>query len=115
MGIYYILRDDVVVEEPDFGKWVAWHAQWYEKLRFVERTSMKFGDVVTIFLGMNMAVAELEKPLLFETRVMGGWLNDQWERHSTLDEARAAHKALVARIKSMERENELPPPDCRMW
>ena len=115
MGRYYILKDDVVKEEPDFGKWVAWHTNWYEKLRCVARTSVKFGDVATVFLGVNMALAESERPLLFETRVMGGWLNDQWERHSTLEEARERHEAWVARIRAMEKENELPPPDCRMW
>jgi len=115
MGRYYILCGDAVVEEPDFGKWVAWHADWYEKLRCVARTSVKFGAVATVFLGMNMAVAESERPLLFETRVMGGWLNDQWERYSTLEEARAGHGAWVARVRAMEQENELPPPDCRPW
>ena len=115
MGRYYILRGELVVEEPDFGNWVAWHASSYEKLRCVARTSVKFGAVVTVFLGMNMALAESERPLLFETRVMGGWLNDQWARCSTLEEARAAHKAWVARIRAMEQENELPPPDCRTW
>jgi hypothetical protein len=115
MGLYYILCDDGVVEEPDFAKWVAWHANCYEKLRCVARTSVKFGAVVTVFLGMNMAGAGSERPLLLETRVMGGWLNDRSERHATLEEARAVHTAWVAQIRALERENDLPPPDCPVW
>ena len=115
MGRYYTLCGDVVTEEPDFAKWVAWHAQWYEKLRCVARTSVKFGVVATVFLGMNMAVAESERVLLFETRVLGGWLDNQWERYPTLAEAQAGHETWVARVRAMEQENELPPPDCRIW
>jgi hypothetical protein len=115
MGRYYVLCADGVAEEPDFGQWVAWHASWYEKLRCVARTSVKFGNVVTVFLGVNMALAESDPPLLFETRVMGGWLDDQSERYSTLEEARAGHQAWVARIRAMEQENELPPPSCPVW
>jgi hypothetical protein len=115
MGRYYILCGDVAVEEPDFGQWVAWHAGSYEKMRCVARTGVKFGAVQTVFLGLNMALAESERPLLFETRVLGGWLTDQWERYSTLEQARAGHATWVARIRAMEQENELPPPDCRIW
>jgi hypothetical protein len=115
MGRYYILCGGAVLEEPDFSKWVAWHASRYEKLRCVARTSVKFGAVVTVFLGMNMALTESARPLLFETRVMGGWLDGQGERYSTLEQARAGHEALVAQIRAMEQENELPPPDCTTW
>jgi hypothetical protein len=115
MGRYYILCGDAVTEEADFGKWVAWHASAYEKMRCVARTSVKFGVVATVFLGVNMASTEVERPVLFETRVQGGWLDDQWERYATLEEARAGHHAWVARIRTMEQEQELPPPNCRMW
>ena len=115
MGRYYILSGDVVAEEPDFAKWVAWHASSYEKIRCIARTSVKFGAVATVFLGVNMALTESERPLLFETRVAGGWLDDRWEHYSTLEEARAGHNAWVARIRAMEQANELPPPDCRVW
>ena len=115
MGRYYVLCADGVVEQPDFGQWVAWHASCYEKLRCVARTSVKFGTVVTVFLGVNMALAESAPPLLFETRVMGGWLDDQSQRYSTLEEARTGHEAWVARIRAMEQENEFPPPGCPVW
>ncbi len=115
MDRYYVLCGDRVRPEPDFRKWVAWHAECYEKQRCVVRTPVKFGTVVTVFLGVNMALAESDPPVLFETRVEGGWLNDQWERHATLDEARAQHEAWVARVRALEQQNELPPRDCRVW
>jgi hypothetical protein len=115
MGRYYILAGDAAIEEPDFGKWAAWHGDCYEKVRCIDRTSVKFGEVVTNFLGVNMAAAESQRPLLFETRVLGGWLADRWERYATLAEARAGHQAWVAKVRAMEQEHELPPPDCRVW
>ncbi len=115
MGRYYTLCGDVVAEEPDFSTWVAWHTRSYEKTRCVARTSVKFGTVATVFLGVNLALTESERPRLFETRVLGGWLDDQYEHYATLEEAHAGHTAWVARIRAMEQTNELPPPGCRIW
>ncbi len=115
MERYYVLCGDRVLPEPDFRKWVAWHAQCYEKVRCVARTSVKYGAVVTVFLGVNMAIAESDPPVLFETRVEHGWLTDQWERHATLAEARQGHDAWVARVRAMEQREESPPPDCPVW
>ncbi len=115
MGRYYILRDGEVVEEPDFAKWLQWHQTLYEKMRCVKRTVVKFGEVITVFLGMNMRASEADSHWLFDTRVMKGWLDGEWERCSTLDEALALHQALVGRVRRMEEENEIPPPDCGAW
>jgi len=115
MGRYYILAGDAAVEEPDFGRWAAWHGDWYERVRCIDRTPVKFGAVVTVFLGVNMAAGESQPPLLFETRVMGGWLANKWERYSTLAEAHSGHQAWVAKVREMEEQHELPPPDCRVW
>ncbi len=115
MGRFYTLCGDRVVEEADFRLWAAWHAQSYEKVRCIESTSLMFGRVVTVFLGVNMAVTDAESPLLFETRVHGGWLAEQWERYSSIDEARAGHHAWVTRVRALEQEKDVPPPDCRAW
>lgn len=115
VGRYYILRGDEIIEEPDYAKWIGWHQASYEKIRCVARTEVEFGTVVTAFLGMNMTLSKTDPPLLFETRVTGGWLDDEWERFSTLAEAKAGHETWVARVREMESENELPPPGCRVW
>ena len=48
--------------------------------------------------------------LVFETRVKGGWLDDQWERFSSLDEARTGHERWVEKVRNSEDEEGLPPP-----
>lgn len=113
MGRYYILKNGQVIEEPDHAKWV----QWYDNSaadRSIATTKLTYGTVSTVFLGMNMTLSH-ETPMLFETRVKDGWLADEWERYSTLEEARAGHEAWVARIREAETENAYPPPGHPMW
>ena len=114
MDRYYVLRDGDVVEEPDFKKWLEWHQASYEKTRCIAHTRVKFGEVRTVFLGMNMRESDNDPPWLFDTRVYAGWLNGEWERSSTLEKASAAHEAWVARVHEMESDNETPPPDA-VW
>jgi hypothetical protein len=115
VGRYYILQGDQAIEEPDHAKWLAWRNTSFEQVCAVAQTDTKYGAVATRFLGINMTLSRNEPPLLFETRVRGGWLDDEWERFSTLAEAKAGHQAWVARVREMEAENELPPPGCRVW
>jgi hypothetical protein len=63
---------------------------------------------------MSMTLSQDVPPELFETRVEGGWLDDQWERYPTLEAAKAGHDAWVTRVRNAE-ENELPPPGCPTW
>ena len=114
MGRYYILREGGVVEEPDHAKWAEWYENSYEKIRCIASTKVEYGTVSTVFLAMNMTLSKTEPPLLFETRVKGGWLDDEWERYSTLDEAKAGHEAWVARVRAAE-ENKPPPPGWPAW
>jgi hypothetical protein len=110
MGRYYILCEGKVVEEPDHSKWSQWYEKSYNKVRCVASTKVQFGTVETTFLAMNMTLAQEGPPLLFETRVKGGWLDDEWKRYPTLDEAKAGHEAFVARIRAAEQEHKGPPP-----
>lgn len=115
MGRYYILKDDQVVEEPDHAKWARWYRTSYEKVRCIAVTELKYGTVVTVFLALNMSLSRSDPPLLFETRVEGGWFAGQWQRYPTLAAARAGHEAWVARVREQEREQQLPPPGCPVW
>ena len=114
MGRYYTLRDGEVAEEADHAKWTEWYESSYEEVRCVASTKVKYGTVVTTFLAMNMTLSQTDPPLLFETRVKGGWLDDQWDRYSTLEEAKAGHQAWVDRVRTAE-ENEPPPPGWPAW
>jgi hypothetical protein len=114
MGRYYILQDGQVIEEPDYDKWARWRQDCYEKVRCIAQTEAQYGTVRTVFLAVNMTLAQDDPPCLFETRVEGGWLNDQWQRYPTLVEAKAGHEAWVARVRESD-ETELPPPGCTTW
>ncbi len=109
MGRYYILREGMVVEEPDYVKWAQWYENTPEQDRRIACTKVKYGTVATVFLAMNMTLSQSNPPLLFETRVQGGWLDGEWERFATLEEAKAGHEVWVARVGAAE-EHELPPP-----
>ena len=110
MARYFILSDDEVVEEPDYQAWARWHATTYEQVREVARTPTAHSVVVTRFLPMTMSLARDASPLVFETRVSGGWLDGQGDRFPAIAEARAGHEAWVAAVRSFEEENQLPPP-----
>jgi hypothetical protein len=113
MGRYYILHGGEVVEEPDYTKWAKWHEDSYRQVCRVATTQGQYGTVSTVFLGINMTLSKDQPPLLFETRVEGGWLDGQAERYSTLEQAKAGHQAWVTRVHQAE-QNKLPPPG-RVW
>ena len=115
MGRYYILHDDEVIEEPEYTKWIQWYGESYEKIRCIASTKVKYGTVSTVFLALNMTLSKTDPPMLFETRVTGGWLDDEWERFSSLEDAKAGHEVWVARVHNEEEENQLPPPGCPVW
>lgn len=55
-------------------------------------------EVSTVFLGLDHNWGD-GPPLLFETMVFGGPLDQEQERWSTWDEAEAGHRATVERAK----------------
>lgn len=94
----FILDGKTLVPEPDLMKW----ADWFEKAnRRVARTDTKNGQISTVFLGVDHSFGD-GPPLLFETLVFGGTLNDEQERYSTWDEAVAGHKKMVERVEAGE-------------
>jgi hypothetical protein len=115
MGRYYVLRDGEVIEEPDYAQWTEWSKSSSEAGRCIASTTLNYGTVATVFLAMQMTLSKADPPLLFETRVKGGWLNDEWQRYSTLEAAKAGHEVWVARVRAVESEQGLPPPGYPMW
>lgn len=55
--------------------------------------------VSTIFLGLDHSWGN-SQPLLFETMVFGGPLDQEQDRYSTWEEAESGHKTMVERVKS---------------
>lgn len=110
MGRHYILRDGKLVEEPDHSAWVEWVETCYPRVSCLARTQTTSATVVTRFLAVNLTLSEEQPPLLFETRVTGGWLDGQREKFATPEEARAGHLAWVDRVRAVEDDDGLPPP-----
>jgi hypothetical protein len=92
----YILDGHKAVVEKDLMKWAA----WFENAnRAVGRTEIsKDVSVSTVFLGLDHQFGE-GPPLIFETMVFGGPLDQQEERYSTWEEAEAGHKHWVEKAK----------------
>ena len=101
MGRYFILRDGDVSEEPDYSRWAEWYESCYEQVRCVAQTELEHGVVTTDFLGMAMGLSRATPPLVFETRVRGGWLDDESERYATLEEAVKGHEMWTQRACQM--------------
>ena len=110
MGRYYILRDGEVIEEPDYTKWSAWFESAYKNVELIAESRLGGSTVSTRFLALSMTLAQDSPPMLFETTVNGGWLDNQRERFSSLDEANTGHENWVRRVKESDDENGLPPP-----
>lgn len=84
----YILRGREAVPEPDLRKWGIW---FETNDRRVARTERDDVAVSTVFLGIDYSHG-YGPPLLFETMVFGGPLDQQQDRCSTYDQAEAMHK-----------------------
>lgn len=73
-------------------------ARWLEKGdRIVAKTEIAHVSVSTVFLGLNHNFGG-GPPLLFETMVFGGPLDQEMERYVTWEQAEAGHAAMVERV-----------------
>lgn len=92
----YILDGKHAVECPDL---IAW-ATWCESAdRRVALSTIGGVRVSTVFLAVDHSFGEVP-PLLFETMVFGGPLDEEQDRCTTWEEAEAMHAAMVARVRA---------------
>ena len=95
MGDKYILEGKQTVECNDLITW----ARWFETgNRRVAEDIISGVRISTIFLGLDHAFRG-GPPMLFETMVFGGALNEEQERCTTWDQAEQMHKNMVERVK----------------
>jgi hypothetical protein len=97
MANYYILNGHDVEAVDDVLVW----GKMYENFEARKVAITEIGDVrvSTVFLGMNHNWGD-GPPLLFETMVFGGKLDQEQERYSTWDEAERGHAATVERVQA---------------
>ena len=69
--------------------------------RRVAQDDINWVSVSTVFLGIDHGFGH-GPPILFETMVFGGVLDQEQERYATWEEAEAGHAAMVVRVKESE-------------
>lgn len=92
---HYILDEAHTPVVTDLTTWAVWMrdaTRWRVKSEEVQGAHLS-----TIFLGLDHRYGA-GPPLLFETMVLGGPLDQEQERCSTWAEAEAQHEAMKQRI-----------------
>jgi len=94
---HYILDDDNRPVEADFLTW----AMWFEANRVVDYTEITSAvHVSTIFMGLDHRHFGKGPPILFETMIFGGPLDQHMWRYASWDDAITGHKAAVGKARS---------------
>ena len=86
--------------------WTEWFTA-NSDARIVQKTFIGQTEVSTVFLGLDCNYTDGGPPILYETLVFGGPLNDEMRRYSTREAAEAGHKVMVRRVRAAQHE-ELP-------
>lgn len=93
-SIHYILEGKVA-HPVELLEW----ANWYKKAdRVVSQAVVGDVRVSTVFLGIDHRFFGEGPPLLFETMVFGGPLDQETVRYSTYDKAEKGHAEMLARV-----------------
>lgn len=92
----FILDGHEPVACDDLMEW----GRWFETAdRIVAKDTVGDVEVSTVFLGLDHSFGE-GNPLLFETMVFNGSLNEEMNRYCTWEEAEAGHAAMVERVSA---------------
>jgi hypothetical protein len=93
--VYYKLAGKNVIETNDMLDWAKWMetGNW-----IVKQETLKDSRISTVFLGLDHSFCG-GVPLLFETMVFGGKLDQEMDRYSTYEQAEKGHQAMVERVK----------------
>lgn len=92
------------VAEPDLMKW----AKWFEAAeRHVGDERIGESGISTVFLAMDHDYGCRGEPLLWETMVFGGALDQEQDRCSgTREQAEAMHARMVEKVKCANAADE---------
>ena len=101
-GYYTMDADDSVRPVYSLQAWATWRKQG---IRHIGYTTIGSVRISTVFLGIDHAVGG-GPPLLFETMIFGGELDEEQIRYATAVEARAGHEQMVRRVTALRRLGE---------
>lgn len=96
---YYILDEKQNPVQVDVIAWAKW---WRKNDRRVAVDTVGNVRISTVFLGSDHSFRDVGRPIIFETMVFGGGLDQECERTSTWNEAEVVHERMVERVKADE-------------
>jgi hypothetical protein len=91
----YYNREGVQIELLEWGRLLE-----QEHYRLVEFTEVGAVHVSTVWLGLDHAMGNTTPPLIFETMIFGGELDEKCQRYATLEEAKAGHDRWVRVVEA---------------
>jgi hypothetical protein len=104
LNLYILDADNHVVKIADndfttWGKFMSGSQRHVAVTEIDDQTS-----VSTVFLGIDLRIYGNGPPLLFETMIFGGPLNENLWRYSSYDDAQTGHAMAVAKARTAEDE-----------
>jgi hypothetical protein len=95
MSDNYILEGHKAIPCTDLLEWAK---QFGSIDRHVADETIEGIRISTVFLGLNHSFG-CGPPLLFETMVFGGILDNEMDRYTTWEQAEEGHKQMVQKVK----------------
>lgn len=92
----YILNGKKPVLEPNIMKWGKWFQDTPN--RTVKKSNVGNVKVSTVFLGVDHGY-DGKEPVLFETMVFGGSMDEEMLRYKTWEDALYGHNQMVESVK----------------
>jgi hypothetical protein len=97
MSFTYILDGHNPVPCDNTFKWGKWMSSTD---RHVADTIIGKIRISTVFLGVDHNFSLIGSPLLFETMIFGGELDQEMRRYETWEEAEKGHKRFIKKVES---------------
>jgi hypothetical protein len=103
MRLYILNVQGTPVLEPDLMAWGLWMGC---KERIVSRDTVNDSSVSTVFLGLDHNYGA-GPPILWETMVFGGPLDQEQDRCSgSREQAEAMHAKMVAKVRAVSHQKQ---------
>jgi len=102
--MYHLSDDGLITELHNVDVWSKWYDEFVKSGKHVIRHNniRKYNcdiNVSTVFLGLNHNFNNThEEPILFETMIFGGELNEEQWRWTTKEKAKAGHHLVVQMV-----------------
>lgn len=104
-NLYYMLNPDKTVSPCD--DLMKWAAQFDDESRQVDVTKINGNiNVSTVFLGIDHGFGGGGRPVLFETMVFGGKMDEHQVRYCTYEEAKQGHRETVLEVQLREASDD---------